>query len=187
MRSLTLFGITLTIFLLTLTVHAQSKKLSAAQISVFRIVEQRWSDWKNDDLEDYLAKHAPNWRRWSLRENKIDTKDDVRSFWQRAKSFEKTTSFELQPIDIQIYGNGRFAAVHYIALESVEFIKDRPTRSGEKVLKGTRSDLKLRFSDFLVLDKGHWLLVGSYRDGSCAISPEFGRECSEPTEPSPAR
>jgi len=171
-------GVALGIWIFVPLSVAQSKNFSKEQRAVLQAVEGRWSDWKNDNLEGFLARHSPAWRRWSLRQNKLETRKDMEGFWQRAKSFEKTVSFEIQPIAIEIYGDGRFATAHFIALESVEFIKDRPTRTGENVPKDTKADLKLRFSDFLVKENGKWLVVGAYRDGSCAISSEFGRECT---------
>ena len=61
--------------------------------------------------------------------------------------------------------------------ERIRLLKERTTPDGRVNPVGKENVLEIRFSDFLVSSDGQWLVIGGYRDGSCALFHGFGRAC----------
>jgi len=146
---------------------------------VWSAVNARWQAWLDDDLDAYLAIHDDSWHRWALRSPNLENLEDIRAFWERAKENERTLAFELTPISIELYGDGQFAAVHYLAAETVRRLRERTAPDGRVIPVGNETLISIRISDFMVRDGGEWLFIGGYRDGSCSLFKGFGRVCGE--------
>ncbi len=155
------------------------ENLSPAKLEVLSAVESRWQAWANDDFDGYLSAHHPSWRRWSSSHSSLEDIDDIPAFWQKAKEMEATLSFEIIPTSIEIFDDGRSAAIHYIAHEKIRLLKDRTIPGGRVNPAGKENVIRIRFSDFMVNSEGTWLLLGGYKDGNCALFRGFGRTCEE--------
>lgn len=153
--------------------------LSPEHQAVWSAVNARWQAWLEDDFDAYLAIHDDSWHRWALHSPALENLEDIKSFWERAKKNEQTLAFELTPISIELYGEGRFAAVHYVARETVRRLRQRTAPDGRVIPVGNETLISIRFSDFMVRGGDDWLYVGGYRDGSCALFKGFGRVCVE--------
>ena len=175
---LTLFALA---FLLTTSLWGQTQEStwSSAQHSVWDAVQARWQAWQDDDFESYLAAHHETWHRWALRSNALEGREEVEIFWRTSKGLEETVAFDLKPAAVEIYGDGKFAAVHYVADETVRLRKERVNREGLKLPLGHETHIPIRFSDFYVHEQGTWLFIGGYRDGNCALFRGFGTLCRE--------
>ena len=163
----------------SLSGHARDSTWSPDEESVWNAVQARWQAWEDDDYEAYLAAHHGTWHRWSLRSEGLEDLEDAETFWHASKGFEETVAFNLTPSAVQIYGDGQFAAVHYIADETVRLRKERVNREGRTLPVGHEARIPIRFSDFYVRENGKWLFIGGYRDGSCALFRGFGTLCRE--------
>ncbi len=159
--------------------YAQQKDLSPVQRSAWSAVKERWQAWQDNDLDAYMSKHHSTWHRWALRTKDLEDRDDIRSFWKSVKKSEETVGFELESPVIEIYNDGKLAAVHYIADETIRLLQKRTTRDGRSLPIGHESHIRIRFSDFLVLEDEKWNLIGGYRDGNCALFRGFGTLCKE--------
>lgn len=151
--------------------------LTPEQQVVWETVHARWQAWLDDDLDAYLAIHHNSWHRWSLRSDSLEHRDDISSFWHQAKNNERTLAFDLTPISVDIYGDSRFAAVHYVAYETVRRLRERTAPDGRIIPVGNETEISIRFSDFMIREGDTWYYIGGYRDGSCALFKGFGRLC----------
>lgn len=133
--------------------------------------------WLDDDLDAYLAIHHNTWHCWSLRSDNLEYRNDISSIWHQAKKNERTLAFDLTPISVDIYGDGRFAAVHYVANETVRRLRERTAPDGRIIPVGNETEIPIRFSDLKVREGDTWYYIGGYRDGSCALFKGFGRLC----------
>ena len=159
----------------TLPARAQDSTWTPAQESVWEAVQARWQAWQDDDFDAYLAAHHNTWHRWALRSEELEDREAVETFWQRAKEFQETIAFVLDPVAVEIYGDGQFAALHYVADETVRLLRERVNREGRTIPAGDETHILIRFSDFYVLEGEDWLFVGGYRDGNCALFRGFGK------------
>ncbi len=169
----------LVVAVLALPARAQDSTWTAAQTSAWAAVQARWQAWQDDDLPGYLAHHDSTWHRWALRSSGLEGMGDIEPFWGQVKEGEETVAFRLDPVSVEVYGDGAFAAVHYVADETVRLLRERVTRDGRTLPVGHETHIPIRFSDFLVWEDGAWRTVGGYRDGSCALFRAFGTLCSE--------
>ena len=157
-----------------LPARAQDSTWTPAQESVWEAVQARWQAWQDDDFDAYLDAHHDTWHRWSLRSEALEDRGDIETFWHRAKEFEQTVAFVLDPVAVEVYDDGRFAAVHYVADETVRLLRERVNRDGRTLPVGHETHIPIRFSEFYVWEDGDWRFVGGYRDGSCALFRGLG-------------
>lgn len=163
--------------------HAQDSTWTEAQRSAWTTVNARWQAWLDDDLAAYRAIHHDRWRRWAIRTDALDDTAAIAPFWTRAKANERTVSHELTPVAVEIFGDGRVAAVHYVAQERVRRLRERTAPDGRVIPVGNETVIPIRFSDFLVKEGDRWLWVGGYRDGACSLFKGFGTICTNPAAP----
>lgn len=109
---------------------------------------------------------------------------DLDDLWEEFTRNEEYTGVRLEPVAIDLFGEGRFAAAHYVAHAHVRWIGEAFTAaSGRRVQAGDEATIPVRWSDFLVKEGGKWLYVGGYRDGNCGLWPGYNRPCTPSPEP----
>lgn len=140
---------------------------SEAKKEVWKAVETRFFSWKDNDYDAHMAVYHPEWRRWALSTKHLMNKDDFINLWDTMKNNEQVISMELEPVEIQFFGDGSLALVHFISTES--YLWTGPTKTddqGKVFERGSVHTVSMRWSDVMVNEEGRWLCAGGHRDYS---------------------
>jgi hypothetical protein len=145
-----------------------------AEKEVWKAVEKRFVSWKDNDYDAHMAVYHPEWRRWSLSTRQLMKKEDFINLWDTMKNNEQVISMELEPEEIQFFGDGSFALAHFITTETFLWTGNSKTDDQGRVFeRGSVHTVKMRWSDVMVKEEGRWLCAGGHRDFS------FLREAEE--------
>lgn len=142
-----------------------TKEISNGQTEqeIWNAIEGRFNSWKDNDFDMYMGYHHPEWRKWASQENELTTKEQMGEFWKIMKAEEECLEMEVTPIAIKIMEDGKSAIAHYTHTETFTYHgEDMPDgRTKGNTFRGT-----LRWSDFMVKEKGKWFVIGGHRDMS---------------------
>ena len=145
---------------------------SEAKKEVWEAVATRFSTWKDNDFDGHMAVYHPLFRRWSLDNTKLMTKEDFKGLWDQMKNNEQVIDMELEPVEIVFYDSGNMAIVHFLSTESFVWTGDAKTNdTGEIIQRGSVETVTMRWSDVMVKEDGKWLYVGGHRDYSGLPDP----------------
>lgn len=174
--------------LILATAHVVSAQVpqswTPAQEQVWRSVQARWDAWVAKDFRAFADEHHPDWQRWSFSQPDLMSAADLEALWDEFTRNEEYVGVRLEPIKIDLFADGRFAATHYIAHAHVRWLGEPFTApSGRRVQKGDETTIPVRWSDFLVKEADTWLYVGGYRDGNCGLWPGYNRPCAQDQNP----
>lgn len=154
---------------------AGAQTLTEPQRHAWQNVEERWQAWQKGDFEKMLALHHPRFHRWSGAKPKLEARDELLARWQRVRKLETVISYTLEPVAIDLYGD--YAAIHYISRETVWLEPEAPPVLEGRIKAGQTHVTAIRWSDYLVKEKGHWLYIGGARDDTCSISDRAQFPC----------
>ena len=154
-----------------------AQQLNSAQSVVWQTVESRWRAWKAGDLEKMLALYHQQFHTWNRVTGRLDGRDSMLERWKVALHSERILDVKLQPITLELYGD--FAVVFYVSRETVQTI---PTAStvGQTTASGEPTVVTIRWTDYLIRDRGRWLFVG-YGGVPCSQTEPAGSVCQTPT------
>lgn len=134
---------------------------------VWKVVEKRNSTWIENDFDGHMEIYHPEFRRWSLHQKTLLTKDIFSSFWDTIKESEESREIEIERQEMQIFHDGNMAIAHYTIHENFTWIgNDMDGDQGESITKGDKLEGDLRFSDIYIKEGNKWLYVGGHRDGA---------------------
>ena len=126
-------------------------------------IEERFFAWRDNDYNTYIAGYDSDWKRWGMREDVLNTSDDIRGFWDYMKANEESLEMEIEMVDFDLMGSGNVALVHYTSIEKFKWTGSENQmgwKAGD-IYKGFA-----RWSDVLVKKDGKWLCIGGHRDRS---------------------
>lgn len=86
--------------------------MEAAQREVWEAARARFDAWAQNDYDAFQASTHDRWRRWSMRSAGLMEKADYARFWDDFKGAEEIVSFTLEPVAIEIFGDGDVAVIH---------------------------------------------------------------------------
>lgn len=143
---------------------ADSKQIKEELIDA---IEERFITWRDNDFEGHMKTYHEDWKRWAMREDKLLTKEEFSSLWERMKKREESHEMEIKLVDYNILGDGSVALVHFTTLETFKYIDSDfpPYFEKDSTYQGVA-----RWSDVLVKENDKWLVIGGHRDRS--QSPE---------------
>ena len=172
LRPITIFAFGLA---LGLTSQADAQNLTGAQREAWQSVEERWRAWQESDFGRMLALHHPRFHRWSVSRPSLGARDELLARWQRNRKLETVISHTLEPVAVDLFGD--FAAIHYISKETVGLAAEAPPVLEGRIKAGETFVWPIRWSDYLVKEKGRWLYIGGARHGSCALFERSAFPC----------
>ena len=147
----------------------QAQQLNSAQREVWQTVETRWRAWQAGDLDKMLILYHSRFHAWNRVTGRLDGHDAMLARWKTALQSEKILAVNLQPIAVEVYGE--FAAVFYVSRETVKVTSGAGNEEG-----GLPNVVAIRWSDYLVREKGRWLFVG-YNGVPCSQSEPADSPC----------
>ena len=165
MKSVFLIGaITLLTFSCNVNIQ-KSKTLDNEEIEkeLLNSIEERFFAWRDNDSETFKAGYHPDWKRWGMRKDTLNTIVDIDGFWDFMKANEESKEMEIDLVDYDLVGDGNVAIVHYTSAETFKWTgpdNERGWKTGD-IYKGFA-----RWSDVLVKEDGKWLCIGGHRDRS---------------------
>lgn len=140
---------------------------------VWATVDVRNSTWLSDDFDGHMAMYHPDFRRWSVSQPSLMTRDSFADLWSRIKANERVLSLEVLPEELTFAAEGQVAIAHYTIDEQFEWIaEDRIVDGVVERRQGEVTRGNLRFSDVFVFEDCAWLYIGGHRDGMALEQPE---------------
>ena len=161
--------------ILGLIFRAGAQTLTEPQRQAWQNVEERWRAWQKGDFEKMLALHHPRFHRWSGARPNLEVRDGLLARWQRVRKLETVISYTLEPIAVDLFGD--YAAIHYISRETVRLEPEAPPVLEGRIKAGETHVTAIRWSDYLVKEKGRWLYIGGARDDTCSIADRARVPC----------
>lgn len=140
-------AVTMIVFLGASTLNAQ--EWSKDQMEVWKVVENAWATWQEGDFEASTANIHEKYLGWNNEDPLPTTKEKWIKSMNKMKDFVKLTYYDIEPARILVYGD--VAVVHYYYEQSFAYTKDDET---------TDYNYKGKNAEFLIKEKGEWLLIG---------------------------
>lgn len=134
--------------------------------AVWQAVKARNQSWLSDTPEDHAQHYHEQFARWKRRDSELMRRSDIPDYRRSVDGHERTLAIKVIPQELVWLGNGKVAIAHYTLEEDTEWVGDAFTdRFGNPYEPGTRSTIRIRFSDVYALENGQWRYVGGHKDG----------------------